>query len=60
MGVMNNVMVTIKSVINHNPLLIKNITFKFVSYNPFDIPMRVVVWSNNITINNNDNNVACL
>ncbi len=35
--------VTIKSVINHRPLLIKNTTFKFVSYNPTDTPIRVVV-----------------
>ena len=40
---MNKMRVIIKSVINHSPLLIKNVTFKFVSYNPFDIPMRVVV-----------------
>jgi len=43
MGIMNKIRVTIKSVINHSPLLIKNTTIKFVSYNPFDIPIRVVV-----------------
>ena len=57
---MNKMRVIIKSVINHSPLLIKNTTFKFVSYNPFDIPIRVVVWSKYMTINNNDNNVAFL
>ena len=60
MVVIYNMKITIKSVINHKPLLIKNITFKFVSCNPFDNPIWVVVWSKNMDINKNDNNVTCL